>query len=359
MADGFVPTLAIVFLSIKQDRQLVSAILDKAGIRIFGATTAGEFIGGEIEQGSIVIMLFDMPAAWFHIAFAETGDAGTFAIARQIALEGKRLFDRPAFLVGSGGLLTDGEQIVAGVVEAAGPEVTLFGGLAGDDLILDNTTVFTNGWESNNGLLFIIFDELKISLQGLATCGWKPVGTVRTVTKSEGPVVYTIDDEPALDLVLKYLGVKFDLDSRQDVVLNIGAYFPLQVERDNAPPVMRTVMFVNKQDRSLICAGNVKQGSKLHFSLPPDFDVIDTVVEECAELKHTRQPEADAIIMFSCVSRYLSFGEMTRQEIERIQAVWNCPLIGFFGGGEIGKARNGQPEFHNNTCSLVVLKAKT
>src|SRR5690606_22215728 len=157
-ADGFVPTLAIVFLSIQQDRQSVSAILDQAGIRIFGSTTAGEFIGGDIAQGSSVVMLFDMSAEWFSIAFAETGDAGTCAIARQIALEGKRLLERPAFLGGSGGLLTDGEQIVAGVVDEAGPEVTLFGGMAGDDLILDNTTVFTNGWESNDGLLSIIFD---------------------------------------------------------------------------------------------------------------------------------------------------------------------------------------------------------
>jgi FIST C domain len=78
---------------------------------------------------------------------------------------------------------------------------------------------------------------------------------------------------------------------------------------------MRTVMFVNKKERSLICAGEVEQGSMLRFSLPPDFDVIDQVVEDCNELKEARQNEADAIIMFSCSSRFLSFGEMTSQEI--------------------------------------------
>ena len=39
MADGFKPTLAIVFLSVKQDRETVCKILDDAGISIYGAGT--------------------------------------------------------------------------------------------------------------------------------------------------------------------------------------------------------------------------------------------------------------------------------------------------------------------------------
>ena len=149
-----------------------------------------------------------------------------------------------------------------------------------------------------------------------------------------------------------------DLDPCKDVVTNIGAYYPLQLERENAPPVMRTAMFGNKEDRSLICAGNVPQGAKVRFSLPPDFDVIDTVVAECTDLKDEMQNEADAVIMFSCISRYLSFGVMTSEEIERVANVWNAPLIGFFSYGEFGKSKTGKHEFHNNTCCVVILKEK-
>jgi hypothetical protein len=149
-----------------------------------------------------------------------------------------------------------------------------------------------------------------------------------------------------------------DLDTQKDVLTNIGAYYPLQLERENAVPVMRTAMFGNREDRSLICAGNVPQGSKIRFSLPPDFDVIDTVVAECTDLKNEKQQEADAMIMFSCISRYLSFGVMTSEEIERVEKVWNAPLVGFFSYGEFGKSKNGKHEFHNNTCCVVVLKEK-
>ena len=80
--------------------------------------------------------------------------------------------------------------------------------------------------------------------------------------------------------------MNIDHEASGNMVSNLGAYYPLQLEREDAPPVMRTAMFGNFEDRSLICAGNVPQGAKVRFSLPPDFDVIDTVVAECNDLKN-------------------------------------------------------------------------
>jgi hypothetical protein len=359
MADDFKPTLAIVFVSVKQDRDAICGLLHNEGIRIFGCTTSGEFISAEIGEGSIAIMLLDINPAYFKILFFETMDSSAFETSKQLGAEGKKVFSNPSFIIASGWLHTDGEQIVKGIEEGYGSnDVTVFGGMAGDDLALREPLVFTYGQHSVTGLVAIIIDEDKIDIKGIATCGWKPIGTTKTVTRSSGNIVYTIDDKPALDLVIKYLGLDIDGGSNTDVVTNIGAYYPLQLERENAPPVMRTAMLGNKEDRSLICAGNVPQGSKIRFSLPPDFDVIDTVVSECIDLKNQNRHEADALIMFSCISRYLSFGVMTSEEIQRVIKVWNAPFIGFFSYGEFGKSKNGKHEFHNNTCCVVVLKEK-
>src|SRR3990170_5878654 len=358
MSDEFKPTLAIVFLSIKQDRNAVCEILDKEGIEILGATTSGEFISSEIGEGSIAIMLLDINSAYFKVFFRETGDSSAFEISKQLGNEGKKIFSNPAFIIASGWLHTDGEQIVAGIEEGFGSEVTVFGGMAGDDLLLREPLVFTYGKSSITGLVAIIIDEDKIDIKGIATCGLKPIGTTKTVIKSSGNIVYTIDDRPALDLVMKYLGLDIELEADKDVVTNIGAYYPLQLERENAVPVMRTAMMGNKKDHSLICAGNVPQGAKVRFSLPPDFDVIDTVVADCTELKEEQLQDADAVIMFSCISRYLSFGVMTSEEIDRVNRVWNAPMIGFFSYGEFGKSKRGKHKFHNNTCCVVALKEK-
>ena len=75
---------------------------------------------------------------------------------------------------------------------------------------------------------------------------------------------------------LNYLGVEIKQEGNKDVVTFLSSwYYPLQVEQENVEPLIRTAMFANREDRSLICSGNVPQGSKIKFSPPPDFDSIE------------------------------------------------------------------------------------
>ena len=366
MADGYQPTLAIVFLSVKQDRGAVSKLLNDNGIQIFGATTAGEFIDGEIEKGSIVILLLDMNPDCFKIEFLETSQETAFEDATKLGTAGKETFANPAFIIANSGVTLDGEPFVEGIIEGFGKspstddkEVTIFGGKAADDLALESTFVFTNGKSSDSAIVSLIIDEDKIEVKGIATCGWQAIGTTKTVTKSEGNTVYTIDDKPALDMLMNYLGVEIKQEGSKDIVTFLSSwYYPLQVERENVDPVIRTAMFANQEERSLICSGKVPQGAKIKFSLPPDFDSIDKVVEDCRGIKENEQQTADALIMFSCVSRYLSFGMVMKEELEQVQKIWGAPMAGFFSYGEYGKSKTGRYDYHNNTCCLVVLKEK-
>jgi hypothetical protein len=366
MADGFKPTLAIVFISVKQDIEAVSGLLDEKGIQIFGATTAGEFIDDEMEEGSIVILLLEMNPDYFRIEFLKTSPDTVFEDASKIGATGKGTFANPAFIIANSGVALDGEPIVEGITQGfgstphyTGKEVTIFGGKAADDLALESTFVFTNGKKKDCAIVALIIDEDKIDVRGIATCGWNAIGTTKTVTKSEGSIVYTIDDKPALDMLMNYLGVEIKQEGDKEIVTFLSSwYYPLQLERENVDPVIRTAMFANSKDRSLICSGKVPQGAKIKFSLPPDFDSIDKVVEECKSIKDNAQQQADALIMFSCVSRYLSFGIVTKEEIEQVQKIWDVPMAGFFSYGEYGKSKTGKNEYHNNTCCVVALKEK-
>ena len=59
---------------------------------VFGATTAGEFIDGEIEEGSIVMMLLDMNPAYFKLEFIETSLDKTFEDSKKLGITGKEIF---------------------------------------------------------------------------------------------------------------------------------------------------------------------------------------------------------------------------------------------------------------------------
>lgn len=366
IVDGFKPTLALVFISVKQDREAISKLFDEREIQVFGATTAGEFIDGEMEEGSIVIMLLDMNPAHFRMEFLETSQETTFEDAIKLGINGKEVFSNPAFIIANSGVSLDGEPIVEGLIQGFGRApssadrgVTIFGGKAGDDLALESSFVFTNRKSSDCAILALIIDEDKIDVKGIATCGWQAIGTTKTVTKSDGNIVYTIDDKPALDMLMNYLGVEIKQEDNKEIVTFLTSwYYPLQVERENVDPVIRTAMFANREDRSLICSGKVPQGSKVKFSLPPDFDSIDTVIADCKSIQENTQQQADALIMFSCVSRYLSFGAVMKEEIEQVKKIWDVPLAGFFSYGEYGRSKSGKYDYHNNTCCLVILKEK-
>ena len=231
--------------------------------------------------------------------------------------------------------------------------------MAGDDFTMTGTFVFTNGKSSDNGIVAIVLDHDKILLEGLAICGWKSVGTTKTVTKSDGCWVYTIDNEPALNMIVRYMGISsLNKEIENEIVLNIGANFPMEMQLENGSSVMRTAMLANWKDNSVMCAGNVPQGSKIRFTIPADFEVIDDVISSCKNVKDAELPDVDAMILFSCKARHIAFGPLVSREIQGLKNIWNKPMVGYFAYGEFGKSNNKKHQFHNITCCWVALKEK-
>ncbi len=358
MADGFHPTLAIVFLSVSQDRKGISQLLDEAGIAVFGSSTNGEFIDEDIETKSVAILLLDMKKEHFRIYADEFKSNNYQETAKRITQEAKKEFEQLAFLLVTSNGATDGEEILLGFRKTIGEDVNAFGGAAGDDYAFEETWVFTNKWESNNGMVCIALDESKVKVSGIATCGWKAMGTEKIVTKSEGNHVFTIDNEPALDITTKYGGLENISPDNKDLLFEIAANFPLQLQRGSGDPVMRPPLVVDWTDRSFFTSGTVPQGSKIRFSLPPDWDVMEKVVKGVQQLKENEMPEADAVVVFSCAGRILSFGPMMNAEIEGVKNVWNVPMVGMFSNAELGRMAGGNLEMHNLTTCCIALKER-
>jgi hypothetical protein len=132
----------------------------------------------------------------------------------------------------------------------------------------------------------------------------------------------------------------------------------LQLQREKGDPVMRPGLVIDWSDHSFYCSGSVPEGSKVRFSLPPDFDVMEKVVKGVQNLKETQMPDADALVVFSCAGRILSLGPLMTQEIEGIKNVWNVPMVGMFSNAELARATGGNLEMHNLTTCCVALKEK-
>jgi hypothetical protein len=353
-ADGFTPSLAIVFSSITQNRQQLVDFFNANNVDVFGSTTAGEIIDSEVMEKSTVVMLLNINKAQYKL-FCESS-ADTYKVANDLGLFAKASFTNPSVLVVSSGLTIDAEQIIKGFMDAD-KNIPLYGGLAGDDLTMRASYVFTNGQETSTGLIGLVLDGDKINVKGLATSGWDNIGIEKTITKAEGNVVYTIDDEPAVDVFVRYFQFTESVDNTAEIIAQNFAQYPLQLKKENGNTVLRAPLMVDIESRALIFAGGIPQGSKVKFSVQPGFDLIEKTTERVSTLKPSI-PEADALIMFSCKARHMALGPMTGDEAGMIRGLWNKPLIGFFTYGEIGTAKDSSCDFHNETCSMVILQEK-
>ncbi len=359
--DGFKATLAFVFISIKQDIEAVSSLLDQQGIKIFGATTGGEFIDGDIGAGTIAILLLDMDPSNFMILLEEYGEDPE-AKSQAMARKAKAQFKNPSFIlsismdVKSGKEPSLGEPIIKAIESVTGKETIIWGGRAGDDLDFIETVVFTNHQSTKRGILFLILDSDKILVKGQAASGQKPVGTEKIITKAVNNVVHEIDHQPAAEMVLKYLGLNLTQEEAETYYPNQNVC--LSVSRDKGDPVLRGVGLFNWKNKSIAILGSIKEGDKIRLTLPPDFKIIEEVRRNAEQAKRDEMPDAEALLMFSCVGRLGQFGPLVGDEIEGVRNVFNVPMAGFFTYGEFGRTNHGNNELHNNTCCWVALKEK-
>ena len=362
--DGFSPSLAIVFISIKQDRKALAEMLADRGIDVIGATSSGEFINGHQSEGEIVITLLDIQKHNYQILFEDIHERSLEEASAKMVQDAFQQFDKPAFillttLLTSSGELLDGEGVVKHIEKLASPDISMFGGMAGDDTSFTGTWVFTRDKSTDYGMTALLLDEANIELYGLALSGWKPMGISRTASKTEGNLIYMIDERPALEMYLHYLGHdESSADGQINFFDTIGVHYPFQIERENREPKMCNPIGYDKDKKALVCESDVPQGSRLRFSTPPDFDIIETVIGKAQEIKTEKNAEADALLIFSCAGRLSALGPMAQEENEGLARVWNAPMAGFYTYGEFGKGLKGRHEFHSTTCSWVAMKEK-
>ena len=363
MVNGFQPTLAFVFISIKQDIDAVSNLLDSHGIQIFGASSSGEFIDGDISNGGIAILLMNINPANFEILLHDYRDKEPEAVAREMASKAKEKFNNPSIILSTSfyarGELESllGDLLIRTIESVAGKDTNVWGGRAGDDFIFDESVVFTNHLLTKRGIIMLVLDGDKIIVTGEAASGQKPVGTEKVITKAVGNWVYEIDNKPAAEMVLKYLGLNLSPEEAETFNPS-GMGIAFSVSRDKGEAIIRGVGMFNWKDKSVSVLGSIHEGEKVRFTLPPDFEVIEEVKFNAEKIHHDEMPEADALLMFSCIGRLTQFGPIAGEEIEGVRKVFKVPMAGFFTYGEYGRVKNGNNEFHNNTCCWVALKEK-
>ncbi len=348
---GFQPTLAFIYSSPKYNIRKLVVELNSYNFLVFGATTAGEIFankeyGANEVEDTIVCMLLDINPSAIALRLLQVEHDRYYSIGEWVGSWANKIFAKPAIITVTSGLAFDNDAYTQGV-ESKGIEY-VFGGAAGDDLILKDTFIFSKDNFSNHGVVALAIDMDKINITGARAFGWRGIGKERIVTKSDKNIVYKIDDRSAIDFYKSYL----DIDN--DDMPQTGIEYPLEVTMRNGQVVYRAVLELDEESGSLIFAGHVEEKSRVRLSSPTGKAIIKQVGKS---IDDALDFEADIALVFPCCSRKQVLGDLTIKEIESAFNSSKAPLVGFFAYGEIGAFPGGYG-FHNETFVTALLSEK-
>ena len=321
---------------------------------LVGASTAGEICGTRVLDDTLVATALQFENSQMRCKKVSLADTtGSVQVGQRLA-EQLLAQDLIHVFVLSDGLKVNGSELVAGLTERLPPNVSVTGGLCGDGARFERTHVCVDNFSATECVVGIGLygSSLRIGYGSLG--GWDPFGPERRVTRSEGNVLYELDGSPALDLYEKYLG------EHAAGLPASGLLFPLSVRKQlEDQGVVRTILAVNREARSLTFAGDLPIGYYARL-MRANFDrLLDGAAGAariCYEALGGRAP--DLAILISCVGRKLVLKQRIEEEVEGVQRVLGTQtvLTGFYSYGEISPfTPAAHCELHNQTMTITTI----
>ena len=322
------------------------------GAHFVGCSTAGEINGVEVSDDSLVATAVHFDRTRVEIASLNLDDADNSTDAGKKLAQKVNASDLVHVLVLSDGIDVNGSELVAGLTAELPAHVTVTGGLSADGDRFEETLVVADRSVCARQLVAVGLygDALKVGYASLG--GWDQFGPERTVTRSEGNVLYELDGKSALQLYREYLG------EHADGLPATGLLFPLAVRKGlDDEPVVRTILGIDEEAQSMTFAGDIPQGSLARL-MKANFDRLVDGAADAAKTSHSALGDfsPDLAILISCVGRKMVLKQRVEEEVEAVREVLgdSTTLTGFYSYGEISPfTPNAKCELHNQTMTIT------
>jgi len=358
------PSLCIAYTDALFDFKSIATYVKSHNIDLAGVTTCGEIYNNEVVEGTFTALFLDIDKSAYKI-FTTNFNGNTFEASSKLSAFAAENYSNPGILVYVSGIGTSGDAVVEGIKSKLPRQTPIYGGLAADNFKLSEYTVFTNTIFENDGLIAVVFNNDKIEIDGKSFDGYTEIGKTHIATKAKGNILYEIDNLLAHDLYEQYFGnqqyfISEQLESKTEDLefVELAGAFPLKLINEGKEACLRSPLYYNKENKSLILAGDIPQGSKFKFCGTPDLEVSKQTVNYFNNLSKTLN-NVDCVILNNCVGRRMSFGPIFDEEVSQLYSIWNVPTIGYLALGEIGNGgKTNECNFHNVTISLTTLKQK-
>lgn len=322
---------------------------------ICGCSTAGQIAAEQVDDFPLVITAIELRHSHHQSALKVLDERQDNPLslgqelARQLPPDGLR-----HVLLFASGLQLNASAVVQGMQQVLPSGISITGGLAGDGPRFRRCWLFCNEAAHTDALLAIGLygDRLQVGFGSQG--GWDSFGPERLITKSEGNVLHSLDDRPALELYKHYLG-----DEARGLPAS-ALKFPLSLRNQNGQSaVVRTILGIDESNGSMTFAGDMPEGSYARL-MRANFDRLVDGAAQAAEHSRARlsDQQGELALLISCVGRRMVLGQAVEEEVEAVrQSLGPEPtLCGFYSYGEISPLQNSlQCGLHNQTMTITVL----
>jgi len=322
---------------------------------IVTCSTAGEIMDARVFDDTISLTAIEFGSSHVEAYESTVENVDDYtAIGRQLGSQ-LTVDSLKHVMVFMDGLVINGDDIMQGIQAALPNNIAVTGGLAGDGDHFKETYVGLNSLPNRNRVVIIGFYGDKLTIGHGSVGGWDAFGVSRLVTKSTNNIVYELDNKPILDIYDEYLG-----DKAKDLPLS-GLLFPLNVKLPNSENlVVRTLLDVNRDDKSIRFAGNIPEGSYAQM-MKANVNRLIAGAQDAAIMSLSVQPSkrAQLAILINCFGRKLVFKQRIEEEVEEVCSIFgsNCFTAGFYSYGEItpDSATSSQCQLQNQTMTITTL----
>lgn len=319
---------------------------------VFGSTS-GEILETHVYKETLTLTAIEFEKSEYKVISRNIKD---FVDIQKMGAELSSAFDteqlRHLFVV-SDGSFVNGSGLIEGLEQVEGFKATITGGLCGDGARFEKTLTSHNQNPKQGEVVAIgLYGEtLEVSYANYG--GWTTFGPERSITRSEGNVLFEIDGQPALDLYKTYLGEKAS-ELPQAALL-----YPLSVQSaEGEEPLVRTILNIGEEKNSMILAGDVPQGSRVQLMMSTMDDIAEGASNAAEYAMRDRINEPELALLVSCIGRKLVLAQRTEEEIEEVKDVIGnkAAIAGFYSYGETAPfAGRNACQLHNQTMTLTLL----
>ena len=318
------------------------------------ASTAGEIFDEIVLEGTISVIAIEFEKSSFIVKTdnilnhnKNTTELG-IALAKQMPAEGlKHLF------VLSEGSFVSGTSLIRGLETDMADNVSLTGGLCGDNVRYQRTLASYNEKPKEGEIVLIGFygESLEISFASFG--GWLAFGPERIITRSEGSKLYEVDGQPSLELYKKYLGDKsFEL-AKSSLLYPLNVIAPGKTQA-----VVRAAVSTNEEDQSMVFADEVPQDSRVQLIMVSPDGIAHGAQTASALAMQNRITKPQLALVISCIGRKVVMNQRVEEEIELVRETIgsDAAIAGFYSYGEIAPFHGSRDcELHNQTMTLTLI----